>query len=260
MSVNRKSILFAGDNSVQQPISDSESMLPRRSSLEQQQQNNFAISMNNNDNSFPAFPSAEPVPRASSPIPTSPITATSTSTTAATDNYEPIVDEVPLLEELGINFVDIFKRSVFVLNPFKTQHDDKSVEEKDLAGALFSCLILGIALLLRGKVHFGYIYSVAIVCCISIYLLLNVMRKEGVDMHHTASILGYALLPMVLLAMLSIVFFTQQTIIVGIVVIVWCTWSATKMFVTVFKMHDKRWLLAYPIGLVYTAFALITIF
>ena len=56
-------------------------------------------------------------------------------------------DEPPLLEELGINFDHIYKKTLAVLNPF-TQTDPKIINETDLAGPLCFCLALGATLLL----------------------------------------------------------------------------------------------------------------
>ena len=56
-------------------------------------------------------------------------------------------DEPPLLEELGINFDHIYKKTIAVLNPF-TITDANIINETDLAGPLCFCLALGATLLL----------------------------------------------------------------------------------------------------------------
>lgn len=56
-----------------------------------------------------------------------------------------------------------------------------------------------------GKPQFSYIYGVALVGSVSIYALLNLMSENGIDAYRTASVLGYCLLPLVLLALLSVV-------------------------------------------------------
>lgn len=56
-------------------------------------------------------------------------------------------DEPPLLEELGINFDHIYRKTLAVLNPF-TVTDAKIINETDLAGPLCFCLALGATLLL----------------------------------------------------------------------------------------------------------------
>jgi hypothetical protein len=60
-------------------------------------------------------------------------------------------------------------------------------------------------LLLKGKIHFGYIYGVGAIGCISLCLLLNLMTETPVDLLHTTSVLGYCFLPIVALAFSSLV-------------------------------------------------------
>jgi hypothetical protein len=90
-----------------------------------------------------------------------------------------------------------------VLNPFKTIDSDV-IEDCDLTGPLIFCLLYGGFLLFSGKVHFGYIYGFALLGWLSIYVLLNLMSEKGIDSAKTASILGYCLLPLVLLSGISI--------------------------------------------------------
>jgi len=56
-----------------------------------------------------------------------------------------------------------------------------------------------------GKVHFGYIYGIGVVGCLAMYALLNLMSLAGVSVSCTVSVLGYCLLPMVLLSVFSVV-------------------------------------------------------
>ncbi|CAH1758582.1 686_t:CDS:2 [Entrophospora sp. SA101] len=112
-------------------------------------------------------------------------------------------NEPPLLEELGINFGHIKTKSLAVLNPLKTI-DKHIMDDTDLAGPLIYCLIFGVSLLLTGKAHFGYIYGVALLGWLSIYLILNLMSDLEIDIYRTASVLGYCLLPLTLLSCIGI--------------------------------------------------------
>ncbi len=76
----------------------------------------------------------------------------------ATTNFD---DEPPLLEELGIDFNKIYERTISVLNPMKKVtkdmlysigHDGQQSPDSDMAGPLMIALMLGGAMLLRGKV------------------------------------------------------------------------------------------------------------
>jgi hypothetical protein len=175
-----------------------------------------------------------------------------------------IEDEGPLLEELGVNFAHMTTKSLAVLNPFSKRIDQHIMDDTDIAGPLFFCLLLGAFLLLSGKIQFGFIYGVGVLGCLSIFFILNLMSDgSGIDSSRTASVLGYCLLPMVLLSGLSIGWDLKDHWIgltLGIVSILWCTFSACTIFVTILSMRDQRLLIAYPIGLFYTCFAMLTIF
>lgn len=42
--------------------------------------------------------------------------------------------------------------------------------------------------------------------------------------------------------------------------IVWSTYASTRLFEKAMNMSQQRWLVAYPVGLLYSVFTLITIF
>jgi hypothetical protein len=110
--------------------------------------------------------------------------------------------EPPLLEELGISFTHIRAKSIAVLNPFRPVSND-IMDDADLIGPIIFCLLLGLFLLLSGKILFGYIYGVAVMGCLATYAVLNLMSEPGADISRTASVLGYSLLPMVVLSGIS---------------------------------------------------------
>ncbi|KAI9318365.1 hypothetical protein BX666DRAFT_1927097 [Dichotomocladium elegans] len=170
-------------------------------------------------------------------------------------------DEPPLLEELGINFDHIKSKSLTVLNPIRSV-PDTIMDDADLAGPLLFIFLFGIFLMLSGKVHFGYIYGVGLLGVVSIYSILNLMSENGVDWSRTASVLGYCLLPMVMLSGFSVVLPLGG--FVGLVLtaisILWCTCSSSGMFTSVLHMSEQRFLVAYPVGLFYACFALMTVF
>ncbi|XP_047141432.1 protein YIPF5 [Hydra vulgaris] len=171
-------------------------------------------------------------------------------------------DEPPLLEELGINFDHIGLKTKSVLNPFQ-QPDPNIMDDTDLAGPLVFCLAFGAFLLLSGKVHgFGYIYGVGVLGSISMYAVLNLMSMTGVTFQCVISVLGYCLLPMVILSGVSVIFTLTGsigTILTGLVIL-WCSISASKLFVTVLAMDHQQPLVAYPCALLYGVFALLTVF
>jgi len=171
-------------------------------------------------------------------------------------------DEPPILEELGINFSHIYSKTKAVLWPRRIKLDQQVIDDCDFAGPLLFCLALAMLLLLKGKVQFSYIYVVFIIGLFSLWAVLNLMSLRGLDIYRTASVLGYCLLPIVLLAAISVPL--DLTGAWGMVfvplAIFWCSNAAALFFVVILHADDQRWLLVYPVMLFYTCFALITIF
>lgn len=97
---------------------------------------------------------------------------------------------------------------------------------------------------------------------LSIYTLLNLMSERGIDAYRTASVLGYCLLPMVCVSAMNILVTLEGTFgyLVTILSILWCTYAASGIFVAVLQMTEQRLLVAYPVGLLYGCFALLTVF
>ena len=93
-------------------------------------------------------------------------------------------DEPPLLEELGINFDHIYQKTVAVMNPWKHTSSEVINEGNitlvelahtqflvDLTGPFVFCMALGAAMLMVGKVQFGYIYGIGAVGVIGMWFL-----------------------------------------------------------------------------------------
>lgn len=172
-------------------------------------------------------------------------------------------DEPPLLEELGINVSAVVAKAKAVANPL-SHIDSTFADDADMTGPVCFCLLLGFLLLLQRKVQFGVIYGQATVGCISVYFLFNLMSQRGIDLYRSTSILGYALLPMVLLSLLAIFLPIKSIKVLGILLgggcIFWSTTTATKIFVAVLALDNMFWLVWYPLALLYTSFAFITVF
>lgn len=104
------------------------------------------------------------------------------------------------------------------------------------------------------------------------------MSEQGIDAYRVASVLGYCLLPMVGVGTVSVLVALESVQIslssphayfpnsgsfgylLSFLSILWCTYSASGIFVAVLRMSDQRLLIAYPIGLLYGCFALLSIF
>lgn len=169
--------------------------------------------------------------------------------------------ELPLLEELGVNFSHIRAKSMTVLNPLQ-KVDEHIMDDADMAGPIIFCFSFATFLLLSGKAQFGFIYGVGLVGSASMYFLLNAMSESGIDAYRVASVLGYCLLPMVGVSALSVMVVLDGRIgyFLSILSILWCTYAASGIFVAVLRMSDQRLLVAYPVGLLYGCFALLSVF
>ncbi|KAG5843348.1 hypothetical protein ANANG_G00149900 [Anguilla anguilla] len=170
-------------------------------------------------------------------------------------------EEPPLLEELGINFDHIWQKTLTVLHPLKAA-DGSIMTETDLAGPMVFCLAFGATLLLAGKIQFGYVYGISVMGCLGMYCLLNLMSMTGVSFGCVASVLGYCLLPMILLSSFGVVFSLQGMlgIVLTALIIGWCSQSASKIFISALAMDGQQLLVAYPCALLYGVFALISVF
>jgi len=175
---------------------------------------------------------------------------------ADVDEFE---NEPPLLEELGIDVDHILKRIQSVV--FFRNLGEELINDLDMGGPLFIALALGILLMFAGKVHFGYIYGLGMLGCVGAWLLVNVMsNKQGIDLYTTMSICGYGLLPVVFLAFIGV--FVKLSgpfgFILSALTVVWCTMTASRFLECAVNMYHQRWLIAYPIALIYICFVLIT--
>lgn len=99
--------------------------------------------------------------------------------------------------------------------------------------------------------------------CLGLYAVLNLMGQDAwIELHKVFSILGYGILPIVLLAVTSVFFDLRGAFgfVLAVLVLAWCTHTSSRFFETALRMQHRRWLLAYPCFLLYTCFALMTIF
>ncbi|KAI4459850.1 golgi membrane protein yip1 [Holotrichia oblita] len=184
-------------------------------------------------------------------------------------NQEPDdYDEPPLLEELEIYPDRIVEKTLAVLNPFRSHGlaDDADflAKDTDLAGPLSFCLLLAITLFVSGnRAPFGYIYGLSVFSCIFIYCLLTLMTSNDVfTLARVASILGYCLLPIVILSIVGIFISLHGGlgIVAAILAVLWSCISASRLFVAMSGDNEQRPLIAYPCALVCGVFALLVVF
>ncbi|KAF2787884.1 golgi membrane protein-like protein [Melanomma pulvis-pyrius CBS 109.77] len=197
-----------------------------------------------------------------------------------TEGYD---GEPPLLEELGVNFGHIKMKTLAVLNPFG-RIDQHIMDDSDVAGPILFFLVFGTSLLLSGKLHFGYIYGLAVLGTILLHTILSLMSpplspaEAAANQDHghrgsshfsssltyprSASVLGYCLLPLVLISIVGIVIPMDGLFgyLLTSLAIIWCSYSSSSMFTTVGRMTAMRGLVAYPMVLFYGSFGIMAIF
>lgn len=172
--------------------------------------------------------------------------------------------EQPLLEELGVNFSHIKAKTLAVLG-FKSRNlSEEIIQDSDMAGPIIFCLLFGTFLLLSGKTHFGYIYGVALFGTVSLHWLFKLMSNsnDGLEFLRTASVIGYCLLPLVFLSGVAVILGLDNFAgyLTGVVCVGWCTFSSSGFFVRVLSLSNARTLVAYPLAMFYSVFALMAIF
>src|ERR1700760_1082261 len=129
------------------------------------------------------------------------------------------------------------------------------MDDSDLAGPILFFLLFGTFLLFSGKVHFGYIYGLALLGSTSLHMILSLMsptESPSSESYHpqyndptpqpqnqqgghfpatltfprSASVLGYCLLPLVATSLFGIVMpmDTPLGIVMTTAAIMWCTY------------------------------------
>ncbi|EDO17270.1 hypothetical protein Kpol_538p30 [Vanderwaltozyma polyspora DSM 70294] len=179
--------------------------------------------------------------------------------------------EPPLLEEIGINFDHIVTKTKLVLIPTFSQNvlSQEILNDSDLSGPLLFFLLFGLFLLMAGKVHFGYIYGVALFGTVSLHNLSKFMNssqpstsQSKLQFFNTASILGYCFLPLCFLSAIGIFISLNNTLgyVMGSFFVFWSTWSSSGFLNSLLQLHHARALIAYPLLIFYSVFALMAIF
>ncbi|XP_034374332.1 LOW QUALITY PROTEIN: protein YIPF5 [Arvicanthis niloticus] len=182
------------------------------------------------------------------------------------DSFE---EEPPLLEELGINFDHIWQKTLTVLQPPEGSRIGSIMNETDLAGGqwVVFCLAFGATLLtgklLAGKIQFGYVYGISAIGWLGMFFVCKFNEYDRVStLVVWQSVLGYCLIPHSLLSSFAVVFSLQGMvgILLTATIIGWCSFSASKIFISALAMDGQQLLVAYPCALLYGVFALISVF
>ena len=108
-------------------------------------------------------------------------------------------DEPPLLEELGVDFSQIARRAKSAMNPLPSRKATRETsKDDDLAGPLIVFGMIATLHALQGKLHYGYILGwSAIASGLTCWLLNQLTAQsnndagENLSLSRTASVIGY---------------------------------------------------------------------
>ncbi|XXG63015.1 hypothetical protein AAC387_Pa05g1289 [Persea americana] len=172
-------------------------------------------------------------------------------------------DELPLLEELGINTRQIWRKTASIMNPFRV--NPNLHEDADLSGPFIFLMGFGLFQLLAGKLHFGIILGWVTVTALFLYVVFNMLagRNGNLDLYRCLSLIGYCMLPIVVFSAVSL-FLPQGGVAVfgmGAVFVLWSTRVCTRLLVELASCGEEhRGLIAYACWLIYLLFSLLVIF
>ncbi|URE02510.1 hypothetical protein MUK42_20713 [Musa troglodytarum] len=157
-------------------------------------------------------------------------------------------DVPPLLEELGINTRQIWRKTISILNPFRV--NPNLHEDADLSGPFLFLMAFGLFQLLAGKFHFGIILGWVTVAALFLYIVFNMLagRNGNLDLYRCLSLIGYCMLPMVIFSALSLFVLHGGVVIflMAAVFVLWSTRVCTALLVELASCGDEhRGLIAY---------------
>ncbi|KAK4353643.1 hypothetical protein RND71_025837 [Anisodus tanguticus] len=150
-------------------------------------------------------------------------------------------NEPPLLEELGINTKQIYQKTLSILNPFIIKPDLH--EDGDLSGPFIFLMAFGLFQLLAGKIHFGIILGWVVMASMFLYIVFNMLagRNGNLNLYRCVSLVGYCMLPIVILSALSL--FLPGGLVIKVltgVFVVWSTRVCTRLLVELASYGDEH--------------------
>lgn len=118
-----------------------------------------------------------------------------------------------------------------------------------------------------GKVTFGYIIGWSVLSMVSVHGLVNALSQGGggggVELYRCGSLLGYCLLPVVLFAGCAALALPQGCAAawaLAAAAVGWASATASGLLVAIVPgLEGQRALVAWPCGLAYSLFALLTL-
>lgn len=177
-----------------------------------------------------------------------------------------MIDEPPLLEELGINTKQIWSKTSSILNPIRTNHKNHHNlhENADLSGPFILLMSFGLFQLLAGKLHFGIILGWLIISAGFLYFVFNMLAGSNgnLDLYKCVSLIGYCMLPIVIFSILAL-FVPQGGFVIFVLAGVFVMWSSricSRLVGDVGRWDEHGGLVGYACFLIFSLFSLLVIF
>ncbi|ELQ76828.1 Rab GTPase interacting factor, Golgi membrane protein [Trachipleistophora hominis] len=179
---------------------------------------------------------------------------------SAFTGYEP--GDPPLLQELGIRFTTIHQECALI---FHTPTKSANIDKVDLTGPLLLIFLFSSILLLTGKVLFGYVYFMCVLCTFVAHFVLNAMGENEIEYVVVCSVMGYAMLPVVCFAVVHVLMCyldvnVRVSLVCGGIGAFYSAMVASEVFVAYLRLKSVRVLVIYPMFLVYMSFVVLALY
>lgn len=168
-------------------------------------------------------------------------------------------DEESTFNELGIELKNVFEGSKLIFNIFE-EASHEFIENPDLIGPLILIFIYTFFLILKGKLHFGYIYFLSLFSVFFMYFLFNVITDKKVSFSQVGCIMGYSFGPVIFYSLLDSFLTKKLKILFSICFSFWSALTSTSILCEYLNVNDKKFLFLYPMIFMYFAFCCLVIF
>ncbi|KAL0322144.1 UNVERIFIED_CONTAM: protein YIPF5 [Sesamum calycinum] len=164
------------------------------------------------------------------------------------------------------NSASIPSKSIKKLSQFSTLSESTTIFTKmPISGPFLFLMAFGLFQLLAGKLHFGIILGWVTMASMFLYVVFNMLagKNGNLDMYKCLSLIGYCMLPIVMLSAFSL-FVPQGGMVIMVITglfVIWSTRVCTGLVVELANCGDEhRGLITYACFLIYMLFSLLVIF
>eukprot|EP00455_Lapot_gusevi_P044474 TRINITY_DN555_c0_g1_i1.p1 TRINITY_DN555_c0_g1~~TRINITY_DN555_c0_g1_i1.p1 ORF type:complete len:254 (-),score=69.13 TRINITY_DN555_c0_g1_i1:201-905(-) len=172
-----------------------------------------------------------------------------------TEEDDETENKAPLLQELDIDFSDIFLKIKLIAWPFGEHASRSMAKDPDFWGPLFSLLVYA-SCIVWGQ--FSVISWILIIWVFGSFLIFFLTRAIGGEVSYatTLGVIGYAIIPIIVTVLLLPILNKISpwlAFAMKIKGVVWASYSSGSLLIDP-QFASKRPLLMYPIALLYIYF------